>query len=155
MLEQVYEYLRGNLKITKLEPELQEISKSLKAEFDQIKKAFVGELPEGSGLRAFLESNLDKYMRASFAVFTNPRFTPADDIVRKATDFMVNVINKNEDFIEAAIKGVPVTEQAQAIRAFAKTNVENMISLGRREGCLLYTSPSPRDGLLSRMPSSA
>ena len=46
-------------------------SKSLKAEFDQIKKAFVGELPEGSGLRAFLESNLDKYMRASFAVLTN------------------------------------------------------------------------------------
>ena len=24
-----------------------------------------------------------------------------------------------------------------------------------RMGCLLYTSPSPRDGLLSRMPSSA
>ena len=26
---------------------------------------------------------------------------------------------------------------------------------GRRYSCLLYTSPSPRDGLLSRMPSSA
>ena len=26
---------------------------------------------------------------------------------------------------------------------------------GEQEGCLLYTSPSPRDGLLSRMPSSA
>ena len=26
---------------------------------------------------------------------------------------------------------------------------------GKVEGCLLYTSPSPRDGLLSRMPSSA
>ena len=25
----------------------------------------------------------------------------------------------------------------------------------RQTGCLLYTSPSPRDGLLSRMPSSA
>ena len=25
----------------------------------------------------------------------------------------------------------------------------------RHKGCLLYTSPSPRDGLLSRMPSSA
>ena len=24
-----------------------------------------------------------------------------------------------------------------------------------RDDCLLYTSPSPRDGLLSRMPSSA
>ena len=27
--------------------------------------------------------------------------------------------------------------------------------LKNRDGCLLYTSPSPRDGLLSRMPSSA
>ena len=26
---------------------------------------------------------------------------------------------------------------------------------GEDDGCLLYTSPSPRDGLLSRMPSSA
>ena len=26
---------------------------------------------------------------------------------------------------------------------------------GYKKGCLLYTSPSPRDGLLSRMPSSA
>ena len=26
---------------------------------------------------------------------------------------------------------------------------------GKLMGCLLYTSPSPRDGLLSRMPSSA
>ena len=26
---------------------------------------------------------------------------------------------------------------------------------GTGSGCLLYTSPSPRDGLLSRMPSSA
>ena len=26
---------------------------------------------------------------------------------------------------------------------------------GHKKGCLLYTSPSPRDGLLSRMPSSA
>ena len=27
--------------------------------------------------------------------------------------------------------------------------------MGRLKDCLLYTSPSPRDGLLSRMPSSA
>ena len=27
--------------------------------------------------------------------------------------------------------------------------------LARLNACLLYTSPSPRDGLLSRMPSSA
>ena len=28
-------------------------------------------------------------------------------------------------------------------------------NLGAAMACLLYTSPSPRDGLLSRMPSSA
>ena len=32
---------------------------------------------------------------------------------------------------------------------------ERSQALARAEACLLYTSPSPRDGLLSRMPSSA
>ena len=30
-----------------------------------------------------------------------------------------------------------------------------MLGLHDLDSCLLYTSPSPRDGLLSRMPSSA
>ena len=32
---------------------------------------------------------------------------------------------------------------------------DECIDCGVCEPCLLYTSPSPRDGLLSRMPSSA
>ena len=38
-----------------------------------------------------------------------------------------------------------------------KPDVKGMkqIEMDRMRGCLLYTSPSPRDGLLSRMPSSA
>ena len=36
------------------------------------------------------------------------------------------------------------------------SNVYNKLASGKKiNGCLLYTSPSPRDGLLSRMPSSA
>ena len=31
----------------------------------------------------------------------------------------------------------------------------DIVIVGQHWGCLLYTSPSPRDGLLSRMPSSA
>ena len=31
----------------------------------------------------------------------------------------------------------------------------NVMAASAEETCLLYTSPSPRDGLLSRMPSSA
>ena len=31
----------------------------------------------------------------------------------------------------------------------------NNLDISNNDACLLYTSPSPRDGLLSRMPSSA
>ena len=37
-------------------------------------------------------------------------------------------------------------------QGYLKPNFSNLSS---KRGCLLYTSPSPRDGLLSRMPSSA
>ena len=35
------------------------------------------------------------------------------------------------------------------------SNELHTITLATSSPCLLYTSPSPRDGLLSRMPSSA
>ena len=37
----------------------------------------------------------------------------------------------------------------------SKYNYKKIIDLDGQTICLLYTSPSPRDGLLSRMPSSA
>ena len=53
-----------------------------------------------------------------------------------------NIISSNavlvEDFMD-----IDLTE----IKSLKKVIVSNV--------CLLYTSPSPRDGLLSRMPSSA
>ena len=43
------------------------------------------------------------------------------------------------------------------LSAFGRDDIasDGMNSEGLSVGCLLYTSPSPRDGLLSRMPSSA
>jgi len=44
----------------------------------------------------------------------------------------------------------------EAAEALANISVHVLIEEGERcSFCLLYTSPSPRDGLLSRMPSSA
>ena len=40
------------------------------------------------------------------------------------------------------------------ISSFAKWDYTNLNDM-QMYSCLLYTSPSPRDGLLSRMPSSA
>jgi hypothetical protein len=85
-------------------------------------------------MRAALESNLDKYMRMSFATFTNPNYIPNQAVIDDAVGFMTEIITKNEDFLEAATRGVPVTEQAAAIREFARANVDNIIAIGKREG---------------------
>ena len=57
------------------------------------------------------------------------------------------------------IKPVKVQDQQVEIDPRSKTTADgafNLIGTGKPEmPCLLYTSPSPRDGLLSRMPSSA
>ena len=52
-------------------------------------------------------------------------------ITKHATELLGDIV-----FAELPEKGTSVTKDGTA-------------------GCLLYTSPSPRDGLLSRMPSSA
>ena len=53
-------------------------------------------------------------------------------------------------FIVPLIIGLAV--QAWLRKTFA-VNSQKPVASGK--SCLLYTSPSPRDGLLSRMPSSA
>ena len=60
-------------------------------------------------------------------------------------------------------KGAVANPQAAALQGLAK--MRRLLDLGLPQAvlppqerpfiCLLYTSPSPRDGLLSRMPSSA
>ena len=50
--------------------------------------------------------------------------------------------------------GFPVPEMYKEPEAKAD-ETEQLKPYGAGSGCLLYTSPSPRDGLLSRMPSSA
>ena len=51
---------------------------------------------------------------------------------------------------------VPLTPLTFLVRAKEiYPNYEAVIYEDRSYSCLLYTSPSPRDGLLSRMPSSA
>ena len=57
-----------------------------------------------------------------------------------------NVVNENvESQVDIAIKNERIEKIAAQIDSEAARELD----------CLLYTSPSPRDGLLSRMPSSA
>ena len=68
-------------------------------------------------------------------------------------------IAAGHDSIESKIKlakpeAKVTTPSTAAIKALKKLNIKK-ISVFTPYPCLLYTSPSPRDGLLSRMPSSA
>ena len=63
--------------------------------------------------------------------------------------------NIDIDVFEFPSPGVAMTmyNLDDSIRDFARASFQ--YGLDRKWPCLLYTSPSPRDGLLSRMPSSA
>ena len=48
-----------------------------------------------------------------------------------------------------------IFDQSNSSNAVGGTHVLAFSTTANAQTCLLYTSPSPRDGLLSRMPSSA
>eukprot|EP01016_Furgasonia_blochmanni_P053780 TRINITY_DN8759_c0_g1_i1.p2 TRINITY_DN8759_c0_g1~~TRINITY_DN8759_c0_g1_i1.p2 ORF type:complete len:100 (+),score=28.06 TRINITY_DN8759_c0_g1_i1:64-363(+) len=54
-------------------------------------------------------------------------------------------IESNEEFLESIITA----------QSTGENGTKEVDSPTKKSTCLLYTSPSPRDGLLSRMPSSA
>ena len=66
--------------------------------------------------------------------------------------------------VEGVVKTVEFERLAKAISTHLKAiddvnahqdRAATAVKLQQYTACLLYTSPSPRDGLLSRMPSSA
>ena len=130
-LDQVMAYVKGQIKKEDLPSVLQDPAESLNKTFLQIKQEFSDILPEGAGLKDFLNSNLRQYVRSSFATFTNPLYRPDKQTFDKAVDFMVDRINKNENMIEAAVAGKAVTDQATAIREFARKQVESMLQRGK------------------------
>ena len=58
---------------------------------------------------------------------------------------------------EGVYQDMPFSQynELDAIRSHDLTSFTKDPYTWKYEDCLLYTSPSPRDGLLSRMPSSA
>ena len=87
-------------------------------------------------------------------------FTPSrDDGLRRLKDFIPAAGIKyaqGRNYDRGADAHKSVSQLSPYIRRRTINEVEVLKSvLGAHSPCLLYTSPSPRDGLLSRMPSSA
>ena len=62
---------------------------------------------------------------------------------------------KNERIISDAIKNACIFSYGNPLDSVVEVNLGNKVLYFMVNTCLLYTSPSPRDGATSRMPSSA
>ena len=68
-------------------------------------------------------------------------------------DNLAILVQRTDGLLEVALAD---TEQAADQRRIALVaDRQGAVVFAQPGDCLLYTSPSPRDGLLSRMPSSA
>ena len=100
------------------------------------------------------------------AIFTRTEF----ETIREGHDLSVRVVNKGADLYAPFPEGVNLgsgdyylrvsSQPGAALRRIIgfsgnRFTLEESLAVDGEEVCLLYTSPSPRDGLLSRMPSSA
>ena len=90
-------------------------------------------------------SVLDRFSEISSKIYMDGKFyksqsTESIDVIDPATE------NK--------IGEIPETSQSEIDEVVSIANKAQK-AWNQKSPCLLYTSPSPRDGLLSRMPSSA
>ena len=133
LLDQVLAYIKGQIKLTALPKELQSTAKALSDEFDAVRNLYKDILPDESGLKMFLNTNLKSYIRQSFAMFTNPQFKPNQKLKDDAINFVASRIRNNESLVELAIKGSTQSTEA-SIRRFAEQQVDDLLATVKTEG---------------------
>ena len=91
-----------------------------------------------------MDDYLDRFFNNSYETTTN---YPPYNLIH---------VNNVESVLEIALAGFNKKE-LKVYTEYGKLIIEGQKETKETESkyCLLYTSPSPRDGLLSRMPSSA
>ena len=118
---------------------------------------------EGNDLKLASQPKVDiqsyednKDLEASLACEVMPAITVPD-----LAKLSIEKPRMESDFKEIEEALSRIADENRSTVALAKPraaklgDVVTINFIGRIDGCLLYTSPSPRDGLLSRMPSSA
>ena len=82
---------------------------------------------------------------------------PAENISPEAAEPIITPEQAAASEPQQEQTGPAIPEPGDVVVSFDKINelMAGKRQNARAEVCLLYTSPSPRDGLLSRMPSSA
>ena len=104
-------------------------------------------------------------LEADYTVEINSN-NPSINILSSGVEFSVSAVpaqttslqydwhKDGDSFIVTSQSSINLTEEGDYFVIVTDNSGECPVS-AQSEVCLLYTSPSPRDGLLSRMPSSA
>ena len=110
----------------------------------------MGELrPEQALARSELE-NVDEIIMCGLSAFVMYRPSRQGETVREGGDLWAFDESKSVESLGVSGDGMLTLELRHA-SDMPQSGLQCVVS----KVCLLYTSPSPRDGLLSRMPSSA
>ena len=138
--DQVLEYLKGQLKggLNALPKELRLGAKDLDEQLTMLKKLYAEALPNSKKFAEYkkmLLNDLNKYLRSSFATFSNPLYlvNPRDKI--NATTWIVkNVVRRNKDYRIEARKAFPNVSKDRAYTLYGRRIMENILHTGRTEG---------------------
>mgnify|MGYP003145872673 CR=1 FL=1 len=138
LLDDVVDFLEGRSKLGVVEKNLRPIAFELKNDINKVLKEFGNNLPQGTkdavlkDLRKALTGKIDNYIVKSFAIFTNPKYTPDETIRKNARDWIAkNVVMRNRDLREAAIDNYG---RKNAIEKYADDIVNDILAVGRTGG---------------------
>ena len=94
-------------------------------------------------IKKYTPSSKEKYMCAKHKkFFTDELLNWKRDIIK--ANNLGNLLNSSDDNVSSA----DIVDQASSY-------TDKSVEMKALNSCLLYTSPSPRDSIRSRMPSSA
>ena len=141
-LDQIEEFLRGQLKRDDLPKELVDLADDLKLEIKNTMKEFKKALPKGKdgdaitkNLEGIEINRIKDYMLRSFSTFTNPNYAPDEKIYNTAVDWVAkNVVGRNKDLKIRAKADFPKLDLDQAYKESAQMMVEAVLRAGKAEG---------------------
>jgi hypothetical protein len=132
-LDDVLDFLQGNLKASQLPPKLRDLAENLKTYTNELKKEFSDMLPSDDPIKHLLASNIDKYMRRSFSMFTNSAFQPGKAVVLQAKEFIKDLTRKDAGLFRQAEEAFPDKPIKEAIDSYAELKVGDIMHTARYE----------------------
>jgi hypothetical protein len=138
--DQILEYLKGQLKggLESLPKEMRFFAQTLDEDFIKLRRLYAEALPGSPKFAEYKKMLLDdfnKYLRSSFATFSNPlEIVNPRDKINAVTWIVKNVVKRNKDYKEEAIKAFPNVTRARAYNLYGRSIMENILHTGRTEG---------------------